>query len=79
MAVLPLVTCNILPALATAVMAVAVILTHRALADAPLIVDVLVSILTGVVVFAALTLLFMRDRLKLLLSYARPATPEVSA
>ena len=45
---------------------------------APLVVDVVVSILTGVAVFAALTLLFMRDRLRLFLSYARPA-PEVSA
>jgi PST family polysaccharide transporter len=78
MAVLPLVTCNIVPAIATAAMAGAVILTHRAMAGSPLILDVLVSILTGVAVFSVLTLLFMRDRLRLFLSYARPA-PEVSA
>lgn len=78
MAVTPLVTCNIVPALATGGMATAVIGAHRALEGAPLIVDVAVSILTGIVVFAVLTLLFMRDRLRLFLSYARPA-PEVSA
>lgn len=79
MAVLPLVTCNVVPALATAAMAGAVMLVHRAMAGAPLAVDVLVSILTGVAVFAALTLMLMRDRLRLLLSYVRPATAEVSA
>ncbi len=79
MPVMPLLTCNILPALATGVMAGAVIVTHRALAGTPLVVDVALCILTGVAAFAALTLMFMRDRLRLFLSYARPAAPEVSA
>ncbi|GAB4385645.1 lipopolysaccharide biosynthesis protein [Albidovulum sp.] len=71
----PLVNCNIVPALATAVMAGAVILVHRALAAAPLGLDLALSILAGIVVFAALTLLLMRDRLSLALSYIRPAAP----
>ena len=72
MAVMPLLACNAMPALATAVMAGAVVMIHETLSGMPLVVDVAVSILSGVVVFAVLTLLFMRDRLRLLLSYARP-------
>ncbi|MFZ1726758.1 MAG: lipopolysaccharide biosynthesis protein [Albidovulum sp.] len=72
MLVTPLLTCNILPALATAVMAGVVIVVHAALSDLPLVVDVTVSILSGIAVFVVLTLLFMRDRLRLFLSYARP-------
>ncbi len=73
MEVLPLITCNIVPALATAAMAVAVLGVQHLLAGAPLIVSVVVSILTGIVVFAALAVVLMRDRIGLLLSYARPA------
>jgi PST family polysaccharide transporter len=73
-----LLTCNILPALATGVMAVVVILVQRALADAPLAVSVAASILTGIAAYGALALLFMRDRIGLFLSYARPA-PDAGA
>ncbi|SPH16821.1 Teichuronic acid biosynthesis protein TuaB [Defluviimonas aquaemixtae] len=72
MEVAPLITCNLLPAMATATMAAVVILVHRALAGMPLVIDVVLSILTGVLVFAAITLLLMRDRLKLLRSYIAP-------
>lgn len=72
MEVLPLITCNILPALAAAAMAVSVLGVQHMLAGAPLVVNVVVSILTGVVVFAGLAVLLMRDRIGLLLSHARP-------
>ncbi|MGC1429012.1 MAG: oligosaccharide flippase family protein, partial [Albidovulum sp.] len=79
MSALPLVTCNIVPALATAAMAAAVIAVHQALSGWPLAVDLAISILTGVAVFAALTFLLMRDRLRLFLSYARPGAVETTA
>ena len=79
MPALPLVTCNVMPALATAAMAGAVIVAHRLLAGGPLILDVALSILTGIVVFALITLVFMRDRLALFLAYARPQAGEASA
>ncbi len=72
MAIAPLITCNIVPGLAAAAMAAAVLSVQYGLAEAPLVVNVVVSILTGIAVFAALTLLLMRDRIGLLLSYARP-------
>ncbi|MCB2135155.1 MAG: oligosaccharide flippase family protein [Rhodobacteraceae bacterium] len=72
MPVAPLVTCNILPAIAAAAMAGTVLMVQDALADAPLVLSILCSILTGVLVFAALTLAFLRDRLQLFLSYAAP-------
>lgn len=77
-AVTPLLTCNILPALASAAMAAAVLLVQRWLAEAPLIVNVVASILSGIAVYAVLALVFMRDRIGLFLSYARPA-PEGGA
>lgn len=69
----PLLSCNILPAVAAGVMAVVVILVQRLLSEAPAVVGVVASILSGVVSYAALTLLLMRDRIGLFLSYARPA------
>ena len=72
MEVTPLIACNLLPALATAAMAGVVVSVHRSLAEAPLVVDVVVSIAAGIAVFAVLTLLLMRDRLRLLLSYISP-------
>ncbi len=76
--VAPLLTCNILPALAGGVMAAAVILVQRALDGAPLAVSVAASILAGMAVYGGLALLLMRDRIGLFLSYARPA-PEAGA
>ena len=76
--VAPLLTCNILPALAAGVMAAAVILVQRALDGAPLAVSVAASILAGMAVYGGLALLLMRDRIGLFLSYARPA-PEAGA
>ncbi len=73
--VAPLLTCNILPALASGAMAAVVILVQRWLADAPLVVGVLAGILTGIATYAALALVLMRDRIGLFLSYARPAAP----
>lgn len=76
--VAPLLTCNILPALAAGVMAAAVILVQRALDGAPLAVSVAASILAGMAVYGGLALLLMRDRIGLFRSYARPA-PEAGA
>lgn len=76
--VAPLLTCNILPALAGGVMAAAVILVQRALDGAPLAVSVAASILAGMAVYGGLALLLMRDRIGLFRSYARPA-PEAGA
>ena len=75
---LPLVTCNVLPVLAAVAMAVVVIAVQRGLAEAPLAVTVIVSILAGVVVYTVLAVVLMRDRLDLFLSYARPVPPPVT-
>lgn len=71
--VAPLITCNLVPALAAAVMAAAVLAVQGLLGDAPPALGVGLSVLAGVVVYALLALLTMRDRLRLFLSYARPA------
>lgn len=74
LAAMPMVSCNLVPALAAAAMAAVVVVVHRAMSGAPLAIDVAVSILTGVLVFAALTLVLMRDRIGLFRSYLRGAT-----
>ncbi|MCB2115972.1 MAG: lipopolysaccharide biosynthesis protein [Rhodobacteraceae bacterium] len=71
--VAPLLSCNILPAVAALAMAGAVVAVQRALASAPLPLSVAASILCGILVYAGLALILMRDRLQLFLSYARPA------
>lgn len=77
-AVAPLLTCNILPALSAGVMAAVVILVQRALGAAPLPLSVAASILAGIAAYAVLALVLMRDRIGLFLSYVRPA-PEAGA
>jgi O-antigen/teichoic acid export membrane protein len=73
-AVWPLIACNARPAFAALVMAVAVHFVHRALVGAGLAagLSLTLSILAGMAVFAALTLMLMRDRLMLFLSYVAP-------
>jgi PST family polysaccharide transporter len=70
----PLIVCNGRPALAALLMAVAVHFLHRALDGAGVAagVSLTLSILAGIGVFAALTLLLMRDRLMLFLRYVAP-------
>jgi PST family polysaccharide transporter len=79
MRALPLVTCNVMPALATAAMAGAVIAVHRMLEGGSPILDVTVSILTGIAVFAAIVLIVMRDRLALFLTYVRGGASGVAS
>lgn len=70
----PLIACHAKPALAALVMAVAVQFIYGAFDGAGLPAGLMlaVSILAGAAVFAALTLAFMRDRLRVLLSYVAP-------
>lgn len=70
----PLIACHVKPALAALVMAAVVYYLHAALiaAGASAGLALALGILAGIAVFAALTLLFMRDRLRLLLSYIAP-------
>jgi PST family polysaccharide transporter len=73
-AVAPLLSCNILPALAAGAMAAVVILVQSLLAEAPPALGVAASILAGIAVYSVLAVLLMRDRIGLFLSYARPAS-----
>lgn len=70
----PLIACNAKPALAALVMAGAVHVVHRFLDQAGMSagLSLAASILAGVAVFAVLVLIFMHDRLRLLLSYVAP-------
>lgn len=61
-------SCHLRPLGASAIMAVAVVLVARETAGAAPVVRVAISVAAGVVVFAGLTLGFMRDRLRLLIS-----------
>lgn len=73
-AIAPQIACHLKPALAALAMAVAVHYLHAALigAGASAGLALALGILAGIAVFAGLTLLFMRDRLRLLLSYVAP-------
>lgn len=62
-------TCHLRPLLASAVMALVVALVARASGGTGLAPGLALSVAAGVAVFAALTIGFMRDRLRLLISY----------
>ncbi|MCB2110432.1 MAG: lipopolysaccharide biosynthesis protein [Defluviimonas sp.] len=72
MPVLPLLTCNLLPAAAAAAMSGAVLVVHGAARSLPPALALALSVLAGIAVFAALALALMRDRLRLLLSHIAP-------
>ncbi|MEZ5778809.1 MAG: oligosaccharide flippase family protein [Paracoccaceae bacterium] len=76
MPVMPLIACNVEAALATAVMAGGVMAIHGLAASLPLGIDLALSILSGMAVFAVLTVIFMRDRLTLLASFVAPRRPK---
>lgn len=70
----PLVSCHLKPAVSALVMAVAVYFVHHALVVAGVSagLSLALSILVGIGVFAAMTLVFMRDRVRLLHNYIAP-------
>ncbi len=76
MPVLPLVACHLKPALASAVMAAVVFAVARWLSDGSVLVQFVAAVGAGISVFGLFTVIFMRDRLRLLLSYIRPAPAE---
>jgi O-antigen/teichoic acid export membrane protein len=73
-AIRPLVFCHLKPAVSALVMAAAVHFLHQVLVagGASAGLSLALSILGGIAVFSVLTLLFMRDRLRLLFSYIAP-------